>query len=223
MKSISPVTWLFLAMLLLVLAACAGRGVTGTPASDPNVVYTHIWETVAVGQTQTSAYVPPTQAATDTLSVTQTSRPTNTPLISPTPQPTDASGTAAPAVTATHAPAPQGSSCDKAEFVSDVTIADGTVVPAGQPFVKTWRIKNTGTCKWTEDYVLVFGWGGDGTNWKTAGSTHFSKAVNVGETIDVSIEIDAPTNAGTYGGFFATQNADGVSFGPTLTVVIKVQ
>lgn len=41
------------------------------------------------------------------------------------------------------------------EFVEDVTIPDGSPVVAGEPFVKTWRIRNTGTCPWDETFQLV--------------------------------------------------------------------
>ena len=50
---------------------------------------------------------------------------------------------------------------NQASFVSDVTVPDDTVVPAGSTFVKTWRIRNDGTCTWTPgSYALVFT-GGD--------------------------------------------------------------
>lgn len=42
-----------------------------------------------------------------------------------------------------------------AQFVQDITIPDGTVVQAGEPFIKTWRLQNTGTCTWNTDYQFV--------------------------------------------------------------------
>ena len=50
-----------------------------------------------------------------------------------------------------------------AAFVEDVSLADGTEVTAGEDAVKTWRIRNTGTCPWTGDYQLRFA-GGDQLN-----------------------------------------------------------
>jgi hypothetical protein len=38
------------------------------------------------------------------------------------------------------------SSCDIAQFLTDVTIPDGTIIPAGQAFTKTWRFRNAGNC-----------------------------------------------------------------------------
>src|ERR1700704_1212338 len=44
---------------------------------------------------------------------------------------------------------------DAATFVSDVTIADGTVMKPGQSFTKTWRISNSGSTTW-KGYSLNF-------------------------------------------------------------------
>ncbi|MEL6524589.1 MAG: NBR1-Ig-like domain-containing protein [Chloroflexota bacterium] len=43
------------------------------------------------------------------------------------------------------------------DFVSDITIPDGTVVEAGETFTKTWRIENSGTCLWSNfSFVMLF-------------------------------------------------------------------
>jgi len=44
-------------------------------------------------------------------------------------------------------PPPAG--CDRAQFISDVTVPDGTTFAPGATFTKTWRLKNSGTCTWT--------------------------------------------------------------------------
>ena len=38
------------------------------------------------------------------------------------------------------------SRCDAAQFLSDVTYPDGSLVTRKDSFVKIWRIKNVGTC-----------------------------------------------------------------------------
>lgn len=48
-----------------------------------------------------------------------------------------------------------GDCLNQSAFVADVTILDGTAVTPGQPFVKTWRILNSGSCPWTEGYKLT--------------------------------------------------------------------
>jgi predicted small lipoprotein YifL len=219
MKTSPLVTWLFLALLLVTLAAC-GKGALGTPTSNPNLVYTQIWETVVVGQTQTQAALPPTQAATSTPEITSTPRNTNTPLVSSTP----AAGTVSvtPAVKNTTNPS-TGGACDNATFVADVTYPDNSEVPAGQPIIKTWRIKNLGPCTWNQDYTLVYAWGGDGTNWSKNSASHFVKLIPPGDMIDLSMELDVPSEPGTYTGVFRTMNDNDYFFGPTLTIVIKVK
>jgi predicted small lipoprotein YifL len=219
MKYFARISWLVIVLVLFTLAAC-GKGTPTAAPSDPNQVYTQIWETVVAGQTQTQAVAPPTQAATNTPDANSTPKSTNTPLISPTSSGGSASAT--PAVNNTPKP-PAEQTCDNATFVTDVTYEDNSVVPAGQSFVKTWRIKNLGPCTWNQDYEVIYGWGGDGTNWNKNAPSHFSELVAPGEMIDVSIELDAPTEAGTYNGTFRTQNENGFNFGPTLTVVIVVK
>src|SRR5512141_2598891 len=46
--------------------------------------------------------------------------------------------------------------CDAAQFVSDVTVPDGTKYDPGTAFKKTWRLKNIGTCTWSTSSSLVF-------------------------------------------------------------------
>jgi hypothetical protein len=45
---------------------------------------------------------------------------------------------------------------DVAQFVTDVTVPDGTRYDAGATFTKTWRLRNIGTCTWTTAYTMVF-------------------------------------------------------------------
>ena len=50
-------------------------------------------------------------------------------------------------------------SCDQAQFVSDLTAPDGAAFAPGAAFTKTWRLANIGTCTWTSAYNLVWaGW-----------------------------------------------------------------
>jgi hypothetical protein len=44
---------------------------------------------------------------------------------------------------------------DIAAFVADVTIPDNTVMAPNQPFTKTWRLRNDGTCTWTNQLGLT--------------------------------------------------------------------
>ena len=102
------------------------------------------------------------------------------------------------------------SSCDKVQFVADVNFPDGTVVQPGGQFTKTWRLKNVGSCAWSKSYQLVFF---SGEKMGAASSAAFTKDVAIGETVDISINMTAPTASGTYRGYWMFKNADGALFG----------
>ena len=155
---------------------------------------------------------PPTQT-----SQPATAAPTQTPyVITATPQATSTpEPTQAPAATETPAlptTAPQASSsgCNKAGFVSDVTVPNGTVVAITQVFTKTWRIMNLGTCTWTSDYQIVPMQGN-----QVGGGKTFSLGVSVpaGHYVDISLRFTAPATAGAYGGSFKLESPNGEVFG----------
>jgi uncharacterized repeat protein (TIGR01451 family) len=109
-------------------------------------------------------------------------------------------------VTATPPPA----SCDRASFVADVTVPDYTVFAPSTAFVKTWRLKNVGTCTWTTSYKLVFV---SGSQMSAPATVAFPTTVAPGATVDLSANMVAPIAAGTYQGNWMLQNASGVNFG----------
>ncbi|MBN1303993.1 MAG: hypothetical protein JXA13_06120 [Anaerolineales bacterium] len=112
-----------------------------------------------------------------------------------------------PTATATLPP----SSCtDRATFISDVTVPDGSLYAAGTSFKKTWRLKNSGTCTWTTDYDLVFS---SGEQMAAASPTAFPTTVAPGQTVDLSVDMTAPGAAGSYRGYWKLQNAHGSVFG----------
>lgn len=112
----------------------------------------------------------------------------------------------------------QGGACDDSAFVTDVSVPDGTTVKAGQPFTKTWRISNTGTCTWTDGFRLAFV-SGDAMG---GTSTQLGKAVPPYGQADISVSLSAPKSNGTFKGDWRMQNASGVAFGSTVYVVVKV-
>ena len=103
------------------------------------------------------------------------------------------------------------STCDRAAFVSDVTIPDGTYLPGGTPFTKTWRLQNVGTCTWTTSYRLVFA-GGDFMG-ASASAFNLPTSVAPGGTIDVSVNMTAPISSGNYTSYWKLRNASGDDFG----------
>jgi len=105
---------------------------------------------------------------------------------------------------------PPPSACDKVQYVADVTVPDGTVMQPGAQFTKTWRLKNVGTCAWKKDtYQLVYF---NGTQ-MGATSAVFPQDVPVGQTFDFSINLVAPSQAGSYRGNWMFKNANGTLFG----------
>ncbi len=142
----------------------------------------------------------------------------NAPTLTPSPLPTD---TLTPAPTDTPAPtsAPTVALCDDSEFVADVSVPDGTEMTAGQEFVKTWRMKNTGSCTWTTGYTVVFAYG-ERMGYQTIS---LPSEVLAGQEIEISVNLKAPATAGTYQGFFRMVNNNGYGFGKIMTVVIVVK
>lgn len=100
-----------------------------------------------------------------------------------------------------------------ATFIKDVTIADGTSLEPGQYFTKTWRIQNVGTCTWNADYDFVFAsgdlMGGVLSQPLTVGH------VPPGSTIDVSVQLRAPQESGSYRGYWRFRDSHGGDFGLT--------
>ncbi|HEY6074680.1 MAG TPA: NBR1-Ig-like domain-containing protein, partial [Anaerolineales bacterium] len=83
------------------------------------------------------------------------------------------------------------------QFVADVTIPDGTTMTPGQTFTKTWRLRNAGTCAWTTSYAIVFS-NGNSMNGPTTQA--LAGAVNPGQTVDISVNLTAPSAVGDYTG-----------------------
>ena len=104
--------------------------------------------------------------------------------------------------------APSG--CDKASFVADATVPDGTIFSPGAAFTKTWRLRNVGSCAWTTSYKLIY-YSGEQMGAPTAVNLPWNVSPN--QTVDVSVNMVAPTIAGEYRGFWILANANGQFFG----------
>jgi hypothetical protein len=108
---------------------------------------------------------------------------------------------------ATSTPMPDTILCDRASFVSDISVPDGTRFQPRQAFTKTWRLTNIGTCAWTTNYSLVFVQGEAMTKMIVQ---PLRTNVSPGETIDLSINMVAPNKAGEYTGYWGIRNPAGV-------------
>lgn len=130
---------------------------------------------------------------------------TLTPTVTGTP-PTPTATSATPTKTPTVPP----SSCDKVQFIADVTVPDGTTFAPGTAFTKTWRLKNVGSCTWTTSYQLVFY---SGEKMGGPDALAFPQSVAPGQTVDITVNLVAPNTAGTYRGNWMFKNASGALFG----------
>lgn len=99
---------------------------------------------------------------------------------------------------------------DRAQFITDVTVDDGADFAPGDEFTKTWRLRNSGSCTWTSSYDLVFD---HGDQMGGLGSKALPGLVNPGDTVDISVELEAPSDEGGYKGYWLLRNGEDVLFG----------
>ena len=151
----------------------------------------------------------PTSTVTVAFTATSTASFTPTPSSTNTPTPTPTS-TNTPTPTFTPTPTPVVVPCNKAEFVADVTIPDGTLLDAGVAFTKTWRLRNVGTCTWLPTYKIVFT---SGDQLGGPDYIYLGTSIIPGQTIDISLNLIAPDTNGTYKGSYKLADAGGTTFG----------
>lgn len=184
-----PIALLAALLLLIQLTGC-NMPAPQTPPLD--LAGTSLAKTAAWEMTQVPIATLP--AATSSPSVA---------TLPPSPTPLEA--------TATHSPTPEDQSCtNRASFVTDVTIPDGTEFGGGENFSKTWRLRNEGTCVWTTGYHLVF-MAGDALGAET--EIPLPTEVQPGDTIDLTVNMSAPESPGSYKGEWQLRDDEGEEFG----------
>ena len=172
--------------MLFVGLACnmlRRRPSTPDPFATLNVLYT------AAAQTQQASG---TTAATATPAGTATNPFPTFAVVTP-------NHTAAPVIL-----------CNAAAFVEDVSIADGTIIGAGDGFTKTWRVRNVGSCAWSTSYSLVFV---SGDRLDAPSSVRMPGSVAPGQYIDLSVDMNAPDSNGSYQGYWKLRDPSGNIFG----------
>lgn len=120
--------------------------------------------------------------------------------------PTPPSAAASPIPSAATASLP----CNRATFVRDVTVPDGSEFRPGADFTKTWQLRNTGACTWSRGYALVFE---AGDRMSGAESQPLEREVIPGESIDLALALEAPENVGDYRGLWKLRSGGGERFG----------
>ena len=203
MKLKLTITILFIALLLV---GCGGGASTPSSGPTPDVaaVRTSAAGTVVSQFTLTAAAFTPT-----------TSLPTNTTA-------PDATATATLPVLAqvTNLSGTPEALCDSLEFVADVNVPDNTPMTPGQDFIKTWKVRNNGSCEWGPGYVLAYA---EYTDQMSGQFVALTDVVLPGEEVDVSVQFKAPSEAGTYLSAWQMRNPAGVTFEEIIFVKILVQ
>lgn len=141
--------------------------------------------------------------------VVSTALPTETPIVIP-PTSTATMVTAPTPIQATAPSSGTGACVNNAEFISDVSIPDGSSLTPDADFVKTWRVKNSGTCTWDNRYSLVFT---DGTLFSSYDRLALPFVVTPGQTIDLSLDMTSPIYPGVYESDWKFQAPNGSKFG----------
>lgn len=201
-----------LLVTLLVTALLAACGPSATPSGEPTpdiaAVRTSAASTVVSQFTLTAAvFTPAVNAPTEEAAEEETVEPAATA--------TQFTSTA-PAAQVTNAEGTVVALCDKYSWdpeTVDVNIPDNTSVSPGQEFIKTWKIKNIGTCTWGEGYEMVFSYSSSPTDDALNGVAQpLPAAVAPQQEVEVSVQFTAPDLPGTYFSVWTLQNVAGIPF-----------
>ncbi len=190
---------LYPALLIAFAAACNFPAGDATPTPGLNATQAH--QTVVARVTEVAMQTGTALAGGDTL--------TPAPVTpSDTPAPGTPSATPGPTLTPSSTP----NLCDVVGPGSpiDVTIPDDSEVVVGSTFTKIWRLVNQGTCTWTNQYAVVWD---SGAQLGTQNVVFLNGSVPPGASVDISVEMVAPTTPDTYQSNWKMRNASGVLFG----------
>jgi uncharacterized protein YkwD len=167
------------------------------------ILLLHLTLAACVKLEQEAATEVPIPFMTSTLPPTKQglSLPTATPLTS-TP---DASTTTTPGNPDGRSSTTTSGTCtDSAVLIEDVTVPDNSLMSRGQRFTKTWRFMNSGKCNWSGYTIAFFA----GDRMSTPDSVPVPPT-EAGQTVDVSVELTAPSVDGAYTGFYVLKNDKG--------------
>jgi hypothetical protein len=189
------ITYCVFLLSLLLLSACA-------PTATPTY------------------FIPPTAPNAGPTEATSIAFSTSTPLtIDPSGgQALDATATLEEAPTF-ELPSPTPPCTNVVTFLEDVTIPDGTVIAAGEAFVKQWRVKNDGTCDWDDSYLLKLV-SGDALGAPTETALYPARA---GAEVVIEMNLTAPVDAGSYHTVWQAFAPDGTPFDQPIYVDFVVE
>ena len=218
-KNILTVVALFVAMLF-VISACISPAPTqpGDPVEQAmqtlQAQATQDYYATLVAQVATQQTEVPTGIAPDPTNMNRipgtTQQPPAPTVVITVPANTPVPPTSIPPTPTRIPPTPTPRPCLQATFISDLSIPDGTKLNAGSAFTKTWRLQNSGSCRWDSGFDIVFAKG----NQLGANTVYdIPKEVAPGEYIDISINMVAPSVNGKYSAEWLMKSSKGVTFG----------
>jgi hypothetical protein len=208
----------------LLAASCGGKSAAGEPTPDVNATIAAGAQTLvaAVFQTQTAA----APTVTNTATPSATAALTTSPLVLASPLATFTQSflffaTATPTgtfYTPTPNPGTLSYGCNNLLLIESFTDPDDPFQP-GQTFTQKWQVANNGTCEWLYLYELVYVSG----DRMSGNSRRLSKKIEPGKWTTLSVDLEAPDNAGTYSASWRFTDGAGHGFGSTLPVSITVK
>jgi hypothetical protein len=213
-----------LSILVISLGACqlTAPGASEPTEMSPEAVFTSAAQTAEARRLEkaaTSASPEPAEIIATSIAPTATATVENpAAVITPT--------VSVPATSFVQPTDAQAAGEDRAEFVADVSVPDGTVFAPGEEFVKTWRLENVGSTTWTTEYTMVYI---DGALMSESTTVAIPKEVAPYEKVEISVKMIAPNSPGSYRSYWKLRTADGKLFGvgvnysETIWVDITVQ
>ncbi|MDT7799638.1 MAG: hypothetical protein QOI78_3071 [Actinomycetota bacterium] len=97
---------------------------------------------------------------------------------------------------------------DVSEFVGDVTVPDGSPIPAGSRFVKTWELRNAGSVGWIGRYLVRSGSFGSPDECRTPARVPVPYTAP-GEQVRISVDVQAPPSPGHCQVYWKMADAEG--------------
>lgn len=192
----------------IIMAACTPTA-TPAPTVDVNALYTQAAVTMIAQLTQNAPTITPTVPATNTPAPTATQLgliPTLPGLLPTLP----------PLATSTSIASATG---DKALYVTQ-SPSDNTSVKTGQIFNVIWRLRNTGTTTWNNQYAYRF-YSASNKLSTSANGYNLTTTVPPNGEVELKVVATASTTPGTYDTRWVITNPQGVNFG-TFDLTINV-
>jgi hypothetical protein len=204
---------------IMLLSACGGND-TATEAPGIKTIEAQAMETLIAGATLTAVAQP--QATNTTFAL-----PSQTPTFGIStntlqPSPTGGFPTFPPPPTQTYTPYSQGGTggrpCLRAQFEFE-NYKDGFRMKPKELFTKQWRLTNSGSCTWNENFAVILV---SETNISESGTSIFyfkdfdnfpEEGFQNGQTFYINIDMQAPDREGTFRSVYMLMDDNGQLFG----------